>query len=100
MRAVPQRHPGVHSRPAGPDAVIQTVEAYHRLEPAAAGNSLAPRCLRGRSSSPDWQQLYVNAEHDGTVGVVTISRESYSADVDRELNRALDWLKADRDRAR
>jgi enoyl-CoA hydratase/carnithine racemase len=45
--------------------------------------------------SPDWQQLYVNAEHDGTVGVVTISRESYNRDVDRELNRALDWLKAE-----
>jgi enoyl-CoA hydratase/carnithine racemase len=27
------------------------------------------------------------------VGVVTISRESYGWDVDRELNRALDWLK-------
>ncbi|MHC5016241.1 MAG: enoyl-CoA hydratase/isomerase family protein, partial [Planctomycetota bacterium] len=45
--------------------------------------------------SPDWQQLYVNAEHDGTVGVVTISRESYNRDVDRELNRALDWLRAE-----
>ena len=43
---------------------------------------------------PAWQQLYVNAEHDGAVGVVTISRESYSAAVDAELNRALDWLKA------
>jgi len=43
--------------------------------------------------SPEWQQLYVNAEHDGRVGVVTLSRESYSWDVDRELNRALDWLK-------
>jgi enoyl-CoA hydratase/carnithine racemase len=43
--------------------------------------------------TPEWQQLYVNAEHDGTVGVVTIGRESYSWDVDRELNRALDWLK-------
>jgi enoyl-CoA hydratase/carnithine racemase len=37
----------------------------------------------------------VNAEHDGTVGVVTISRESYNADVDAELNRALDWLLAE-----
>jgi enoyl-CoA hydratase/carnithine racemase len=43
---------------------------------------------------PQWQQLYVNAEHDGTVGVVTIGRESYNGDVDRELNRALDWLEA------
>jgi enoyl-CoA hydratase/carnithine racemase len=38
--------------------------------------------------------LYVNAEHDGKVGVVTIGRESYNRDVDAELNRALDWLKA------
>jgi enoyl-CoA hydratase/carnithine racemase len=44
--------------------------------------------------TPDWQQLYVNAEHDGTVGLVTISRESYNRDVDAELNRALDWLTA------
>jgi enoyl-CoA hydratase/carnithine racemase len=43
----------------------------------------------------DWQQLYVNAEHDGTVGVVTIGRESYNGDVDAELNRALDWLRAE-----
>jgi enoyl-CoA hydratase/carnithine racemase len=43
--------------------------------------------------SPAWQQLYVNAEHDGTVGVITISRESYNSDVDAELNRAIDWLR-------
>jgi enoyl-CoA hydratase/carnithine racemase len=42
-----------------------------------------------------WQQLYVNAEHDGTVGVLTIGRNSYNWDVDREMNRALDWLKAE-----
>ncbi len=36
----------------------------------------------------------MNAEHDGTVGVVTLSRESYNSDVNAELNRALDWLKA------
>jgi enoyl-CoA hydratase/carnithine racemase len=40
--------------------------------------------------------LYVNAEHDGSVGVITISRESYNSDVDAELNRAIDWLKAER----
>jgi enoyl-CoA hydratase/carnithine racemase len=44
--------------------------------------------------SADWQQLYVNAEHDGRVGVVTLGRESYNGDVDAELNRALDWLRA------
>jgi enoyl-CoA hydratase/carnithine racemase len=42
---------------------------------------------------PEWQQLYVNAEHDGQVGVITLSRESYNTDVDEELNRAIDWLK-------
>jgi enoyl-CoA hydratase/carnithine racemase len=47
-------------------------------------------------SGADWQQLYVNAEHDGSVGVVTLSRESYGWEVDRELNRALDWLKGAR----
>jgi enoyl-CoA hydratase/carnithine racemase len=39
--------------------------------------------------------LYVNAEHDGAVGVITISRETYNNDVDAELNRAIDWLKAE-----
>ena len=57
-----------------------------------------PRIRRGtrrHSSSwttPQWQQLYVNAEHDGKVGVISIGRESYNADVDAELNRAIDWL--------
>ena len=44
--------------------------------------------------SPEWQQLYVNAEHDGEVGVLTLSRESYNGEVDAELNRAMDWLKS------
>jgi hypothetical protein len=39
--------------------------------------------------------LYVNAEHDSNVGIITISRETYNSDVDAELNRAIDWLKAD-----
>src|SRR5258706_10615542 len=42
---------------------------------------------------PEGRQLYVNAENDGAVGVVTLGPESYNWDVDRELNRALDWLK-------
>jgi enoyl-CoA hydratase/carnithine racemase len=45
--------------------------------------------------APEWTQLYVNAEHDGQVGVVTLGRETYGWDVDRELNRALDWLVAE-----
>ncbi|MHC4274809.1 MAG: enoyl-CoA hydratase/isomerase family protein, partial [Planctomycetota bacterium] len=80
-------------RARGAESVIKTVEAYHRLEPAAAGKAWHPGAFEA-IGSPQWQQLYVNAEHDGTVGVVTISRESYNGDVDRELNRALDWLKA------
>ncbi|MBI5710663.1 MAG: hypothetical protein HZC42_10225 [Candidatus Eisenbacteria bacterium] len=82
-------------RDLGPAAVIGTVEAYHLLHPEAAKQSWHPDAL-AKMDTPDWQQLYVNAEHDGEVGVVTISRESYSWDVDRELNRALDWLKRER----
>ncbi|MHC5007734.1 MAG: hypothetical protein ACYTGF_10300 [Planctomycetota bacterium] len=82
-------------RARGAESVIKTVEAYHRLEPAAAEKAWHPGAF-DQIGSPDWQQLYVNAEHDGTVGVVTISRESYNGDVDRELNHALDWLKAER----
>lgn len=80
-------------RNLGAEAAIKKVEAYHRLHPAAAGASWHPDVFE-QIESPEWQQLYVNAEHDGTVGVVTISRESYNNDVDRELNRAIDWLKA------
>ena len=81
-------------RDLGPDAAIGLVEAYHRLHPEAAGAAWFPDAFENMDG-PDWQQLYVNAEHDGQVGVVTISRESYNWDVDRELNRALDWLKAE-----
>jgi 3-hydroxyacyl-CoA dehydrogenase len=63
-------------RNIGADAVIDTVEAYHRLHPEAAGGSWYPDVF-GQMDDPSWQQLYVNAEHDGAVGVITISRESY-----------------------
>ncbi len=82
-------------RGMGPDTAINHVEAYHRLHPAARGSSWYPDVL-GRIGDPAWQQLYVNAEHDGTVGVITIGRESYNSDVDAELNRAIDWLRAER----
>ena len=78
-------------RSRGADAAMRTVEAYHRLHPAASAGAWHPEAL-SRVAEPDGQQLYVNAEHDGRVGVVTISRESYNWDVDAELNRALDWL--------
>jgi enoyl-CoA hydratase/carnithine racemase/3-hydroxyacyl-CoA dehydrogenase len=82
-------------REAGPDAVIATVEAYHRLHPeAASGSSWHPEALRDMGT-PEWTQLYVNAEHDGEIGVVTLGRESYGWEVDAELNRALDWLQAE-----
>ena len=79
-------------REAGPERVVRTVEAWHRLEPAAAKSAWHPDAVADMDGA-DWQQLYVNAEHDGAVGVITISRESYGWDVDHELNRALDWLK-------
>ena len=81
-------------REEGPDAVKATVEAYHRLHPEAAGGSWFPEVLE-RIEDREWQQLYVNAEHDGQVGVVTIGRESYNRDVDQELNLALDWLRTE-----
>jgi len=82
-------------RDLGPESVIATVEDYHRLYPdAKKGKSWFPAAFEA-IESPEWQQLYVNAEHDGTVGVITINRESYNWDVDHELNRAIDWLKAE-----
>ena len=81
-------------RGVGAEAAIKRVEAYHRLHPEAAGSCWYPAVFEGLGS-PEWQQLYVNAEHDGKVGVITISRETYNSDVDVELNRAIDWLKAE-----
>jgi enoyl-CoA hydratase/carnithine racemase/3-hydroxyacyl-CoA dehydrogenase len=81
------------ARALGADAAVKIVEAYQKLHPEAAVKAWFPDAFAG-IDSPEWQQLYVNAEHDGTVGVITISRESYSSDVDAELNRAIDWLKA------
>lgn len=80
-------------RSVGAEAAIHRVEAYHRLHPEAAGRCWHPAVFE-QIAGPEWQQLYVNAEHDGDVGVITISRESYNHDVDAELNRAIDWLKA------
>lgn len=79
-------------RGLGADAAIQRVEAYHRLHPEAATSCWYPEAF-ARMGEAEWQQLYVNAEHDGQVGVISLSRESYNADVDAELNRAMDWLK-------
>jgi len=81
-------------RGLGTDAVVRTVRAYHRLHPEAAQSAWYPGAFNNMDT-PEWQQLYVNAEHNGEVGVVTLSRESYNGDVDQELNRALDWLAAE-----
>jgi enoyl-CoA hydratase/carnithine racemase len=81
-------------REMGSDAAINAVELYHRFHPEAAKKAWHPAVFEDMDGQ-DWQQLYVNAEHDGTTGVITISRESYNADVDREMNRAIDWLKAE-----
>jgi enoyl-CoA hydratase/carnithine racemase len=82
------------ARSVGADGVLSTVEAYHRLHPEAGRDSWFPEVF-SKMDTPEWQQLYVNAEHDGQVGVVTISRESYNSDVNAELNRALDWLQGE-----
>lgn len=81
-------------RTRGADSVRRTVEAYHRLYPSAAASAWHPEVLE-QLDAPPWQQLYVNAEHDGHVGVITLGREAYNGDVDLELNRAIDWLGAE-----
>jgi enoyl-CoA hydratase/carnithine racemase len=82
-------------RDMGPGEAIKLVEAYHGLHPEAAGGAWYPAVFE-RIEDPEWQQLYVNAEHDDGCGVITINREAYNGDVDRELNRAIDWLKAEK----
>jgi enoyl-CoA hydratase/carnithine racemase len=79
------------ARSRGPEGPARIVSAYHRLHPEAAGESWYPEVFE-RMGDPEWQQLYVNAEHDGSVGVITIAREAYNHDVDAELSRAIDWL--------
>ncbi len=81
-------------RQAGADTVVNVVEDFHRYRPEAATQSWYPEVFE-KIGDPEWQQLYVNAEHDGTVGVITIAREALNHDVDAELNRAIDWLKAE-----
>jgi enoyl-CoA hydratase/carnithine racemase/3-hydroxyacyl-CoA dehydrogenase len=82
-------------RSVGAEGSRKMVEDYHRLHPEAAKKAWYPEVF-DRIHEPDWQQLYVNAEHDGKIGAITISRESYNRDVDLELNRAIDWLKMNR----
>ncbi len=81
-------------RSLGAEKSIKLVESYHKFHPSASENAWFPETFE-HIEDKDWQQLYVNAEHDGKVGVISISRESYNHDVDIELNRAIDWLKAE-----
>lgn len=81
-------------REMGSENVIDTVEAYHKLHPEAGKKTWYPAVFEDMSGA-EWQQLYVNAEHDGNAGVITIGRESYNSDIDLEMNRAIDWLKAE-----
>ena len=78
-------------RRLGAEDARRLVEAYHKLDPLAAKKAWYPEVF-DRIDTPEWQQLYVNAEHDGNVGVISINRESYNSDVNTELNRAIDWL--------
>jgi enoyl-CoA hydratase/carnithine racemase len=80
-------------RDLGADKAIKYVKAYHKLDTQAAAKAWYPEVFE-QMASPDWQQLYINAEHDGNIGVITIGRESYNSDVNAELNRAIDWLKS------
>ena len=81
-------------RRLGQERCRELVVAYQERHPEAKESPWHPETLE-RMETPEWEQLYVNAEHDGTVGVVTLGRESYNWDVDAELNRALDWLRAE-----
>jgi len=82
-------------RRMGAKETRKIVEKYHKLHPEAAKQAWYPEVF-DRIDSPEWQQLYVNAEHDGKVGVISINRESYNHDVNAELNRAIDWLKSNK----
>jgi len=79
-------------RGLGPEGAVKIVEAYHKLHPEAGKKCWYPETFE-QMDDPSWRQLYVNAEHDNEVGVITIGRESYNKDVDAEMNRAIDWLK-------
>lgn len=78
-------------RTEGCDAATKLVNKYQKLHPEAK-KCWYPETFEN-IGTPEWQQLYVNAEHNGSAGIITISRESYNSDVDAELNRAIDWLK-------
>ncbi|MGB4897606.1 MAG: enoyl-CoA hydratase/isomerase family protein [Ignavibacteria bacterium] len=79
-------------RNTGGKDVIKTIKTFQKLYPESLNTKWYPGEFKNMKA-PEWQQLYVNAEHDGSAGIITISRESYNSDVDAELNKAIDWLK-------
>ncbi len=88
---------GINSqiRRLGKENSIKIVDSFHKLFPDASPKAWHPDVF-DNLNKPEWQQLYVNAEHDGKIGVITIARESYNWDVNEEMNRAIDWLKAEK----
>ena len=95
LRAVPPGHPRHDPERRGRRRDQAGSRPITASTPRRPGSCWYPAAFE-QLDSPEWQQLYVNAEHDGNVGVITISRETYNSDVDAELNRAIDWLKAER----
>ena len=91
-----QFQPGIIAdiRKTGLENTIKMVENYHKIYPDVGKDCWYPNVFE-KMNEPAWQQLYVNAEHDGNAGIITIGRESYNSDVDSELNRAIDWLKSE-----
>jgi enoyl-CoA hydratase/carnithine racemase len=81
-------------RAKGAESSIKLVESFQKLFPEAAKSPWHHESFELINTN-EWQQLYVNAEHDGKTGVITISRESYNHDVNIEMNRAIDWFKAE-----
>lgn len=78
-------------RKYGAEASREIVARYHKMHPSASEKSWHPEAF-DNISTPEWQQLYVNAEYDGKIGVISINRESYNHDVNAELNGAIGWL--------
>lgn len=91
-----QFQPGIlaQMRRLGAGIISKRVKTYQENNPDIDDNNWYPQTME-LIASQEWQQLYVNAEHDGDVGLISIGRESYNWDVDEELNRAIDWLKAE-----
>ncbi len=92
-----QFQPGIMAdiRRTGLNESISIVQNYQKLYPESGKSCWYPDEFK-RLAEPEWQQLYVNAEHNGSTGVITIGRESYNRDVDDELNRAINWLHAEK----